>query len=138
MDAAGEVSCKATTRIQATGGVTAIALKWTYLRANGRSSTGEVSADRGIRPSASPLRLGETLDMQYPLTFKFKAGELTRIEVELEFAVPVVGQPWGDTKSKSYVRMQNMRQGYAQALNYLKSVLASKGADGVIKELQTP
>jgi hypothetical protein len=129
------LNCAAEVRVLTDAGVTAYSLKWRYITAKGASISGSNMSIRGLRPADRPWQQGDTTKDTSVSYVKFKPGELSYVEVEIEFVVPAVGPAWGNTKSAAYYRMIGFRSGYKEAVEMLKGLYAKQGVEAVLNEL---
>jgi len=134
-------SCKASVQIPQTGRWTAFGLKWKLTLEDGKTTTFYEWGDASLRPGPYPgsFAPGELLERRdaggFGMLGAAKQPSISSAEVELEFAMPAVGQTWGDTKSKNYSRLMSLRSGQDLAMNYLRSIYKKEGAEGVLKAL---
>lgn len=138
---AGGVKCKAVLKINETGLWSAYGLLWKLTFENGRSTMLSSTADAMVKPGPNPgaLTPGDAMNDEVSgFGMKSPDGKDLRLigaEVSLEFAVPALGPAWGNTKSASYSRLMNIRQGFTQAMEYLKSVYAKQGSEATLKAI---
>jgi hypothetical protein len=58
--------------------------------------------------------------------------------VEVDFVLPALGKSWGNTKSVDYAKLIARREGFAQAMQYLRSVYSKQGTEAALKALGVP
>ncbi len=141
---AGGVRCSARVVVGQEGLWNAYGLKWKLTFENQRSITLSRVVDASLlkEVGGGAFKPGEVSEEQTG-GFGLRAPDgkdlrLSGVEVEVEFAVPVVGRTWGNTKSVHYAELMARRQGFSQALAYLRSVYTKEGAEGILRVLRTP
>ena len=127
------IRCKVSVQIPPTGLWTAYGLKWKLTLKGGETLTSYPGGDVNLWTSSAGVSFtpGTVLERESGPFFM----DIQSAEVELEFAVPAVGEVWGDTLSRSYIRMMSLRSGREMAMNYLRSIYKKEGTEGVLKAL---
>jgi len=140
----GGARCKATLTVNPSGLWTAYGLRWKLTYENGRSIYSSSVADVSLLPeiSGGAFKPGEVKEHQTG-GFGMRAPDgkdlrLASAEVEVAFVVSALGKTWGNTKSVNYARLMAKREGFAQAMDYLRSVYCKQGREATLKALGVP
>jgi hypothetical protein len=98
-------------------------------------------ADIGVGTVGGSFQPGQIVERREAggaIGAKDKAGKLVSLrtaDVQLDFAVPAVGESWGNTKSPNYLRMMSVRNARKMVLQQLRSIYEKDGAQGLLKAL---
>jgi hypothetical protein len=131
------INCSATIKNASGVDISAYGLTWHFVSGNGTGFLDHTTADRMLVPPPKPLHPSDT-DVEQSAA-SVSTPNLARVEVEVDFVIPALGQPWGNTKMSSlpYQKILATRAGYGMAMEHLRTVYSKSGMAGVQRELAT-
>ena len=117
---------------------------WKLTYADGKILTHRTTTDVMFanKPDARTLGAGSAISIAtggvFLLDSSGKEVPLTNVDVALDFCIPAdtsTSKVWGNTKSRSYLQVITIRDGYTKALASLRNIYAQSGVNGVLAAL---